>query len=56
MFVIRSIFTCHAAFSVGRVGMRVTSALSQMIYEKSLRLSNSARSEYNVGQLVNLQV
>lgn len=36
------------------VGMRIRTALTSAIYRKSLRMSNAARKESTVGEIVNL--
>lgn len=36
------------------VGMRIRTALTSAIYRKSLRISNAARKESTVGEIVNL--
>ncbi|XP_056002528.1 multidrug resistance-associated protein 1-like isoform X2 [Ostrea edulis] len=50
----QSVFYCHAAYAMLTLGLKVKVALVGMIYQKSLMLSNAAKSEYTVGDIVNL--
>ena len=38
-----------------RISLHIKSALVQIIYSKSLRISSAARSEFGIGKIVNLQ-
>ena len=44
----------HYFMSMSLVGLRIRTALTSAIYRKSLRISNSARKESTVGEIVNL--
>lgn len=49
-----SLMLNHYYYLMYRVGTRVQSCLTAAVYKKTLRLSNSARREKTVGEIVNL--
>uniref|UniRef100_A0A1I7U262 ABC transmembrane type-1 domain-containing protein n=1 Tax=Caenorhabditis tropicalis TaxID=1561998 RepID=A0A1I7U262_9PELO len=49
-----SLLLSHYFYLMYRVGTRVQSCLTAAVYRKTLRLSNSARREKTVGEIVNL--
>ncbi|CAP23114.2 Protein CBR-MRP-4 [Caenorhabditis briggsae] len=49
-----SILLSHYFYLMYRVGTRVQTCLTAAVYRKTLRLSNSARREKTVGEIVNL--
>lgn len=49
-----SIFLSHYFYLMFRVGTRVQTVLTAAVYRKTLRLSNAARREKTVGEIVNL--
>uniref|UniRef100_A0A7E4VBL5 Multidrug resistance-associated protein 1 n=1 Tax=Panagrellus redivivus TaxID=6233 RepID=A0A7E4VBL5_PANRE len=57
MFVaseLSSLFLNHYYYLMYRVGTRVQTVLTAAVYKKTLRLSNEARREKTVGEIVNL--
>lgn len=52
--LVRTIFENHYYLKVMRTGMRVRSSLQGTIYDKSLRMSPSARASSSLGEIVNL--
>ncbi|PAV65009.1 hypothetical protein WR25_08336 isoform B [Diploscapter pachys] len=57
MFVsseLASLMLSHYYYLMYRVGTRVQTCLTAAVYKKTLRLSNSARREKTVGEIVNL--
>lgn len=52
--ILKTIFENHYFLIVMRNGMRVRSGLQGTIYDKSLRMSPSARASSSLGQIVNL--
>ncbi|CAH2108143.1 unnamed protein product [Euphydryas editha] len=50
----QTILLSHYFTRMYLVGMRIRTALTSAIYRKSLRISNSARKESTVGEIVNL--
>ncbi|XP_013142439.1 PREDICTED: multidrug resistance-associated protein 1 [Papilio polytes] len=51
---IQTMFLAHYFTRMYFVGMRIRTALTSAIYRKSLRMSNAARKESTVGEIVNL--
>ncbi|XP_031762816.2 multidrug resistance-associated protein 1 isoform X5 [Galleria mellonella] len=51
---IQTLLLAHYFTRMYLVGMRIRTALTSAIYRKSLRMSNSARKESTVGEIVNL--
>ncbi|XP_053612783.1 multidrug resistance-associated protein 1 isoform X6 [Plodia interpunctella] len=51
---IQTMLLSHYFTRMYLVGMRIRTALTSAIYRKSLRMSNSARKESTVGEIVNL--
>ncbi|XP_063822466.1 multidrug resistance-associated protein 1 isoform X1 [Ostrinia nubilalis] len=51
---VQTMLLAHYFTSMYLVGMRIRTALTSAIYRKSLRLSNAARKESTVGEIVNL--
>lgn len=57
MFVcasVQSLLWGQYSMTVCRVGVRIKSALSSMVYKKALSLSNEARKKCTVGEIINL--
>uniref|UniRef100_A0A1B6EGY9 ABC-type glutathione-S-conjugate transporter n=1 Tax=Clastoptera arizonana TaxID=38151 RepID=A0A1B6EGY9_9HEMI len=50
----QTIFLAQYFFRMSIVGLRIRTALISAIYRKALRMSNSARKESTVGEIVNL--
>ncbi|TKR66774.1 hypothetical protein L596_023016 [Steinernema carpocapsae] len=51
---LRSIFLNNYFYCMFRAGVRIQSILTTAVYRKTLRLSNSARRDKTVGEIVNL--
>ncbi|XP_072938928.1 multidrug resistance-associated protein 1 isoform X2 [Epargyreus clarus] len=51
---VQTMLLAHYFTRMFLVGMRIRTALTSAIYRKSLRMSNSARKESTVGEIVNL--
>ncbi|XP_048480556.1 multidrug resistance-associated protein 1 isoform X3 [Plutella xylostella] len=51
---VQTMLLAHYFTRMYLVGMRIRTALTSAIYRKSLRMSNSARKESTVGEIVNL--
>ncbi|KAK0419050.1 hypothetical protein QR680_013923 [Steinernema hermaphroditum] len=51
---LRSIFLNNYFYCMFRAGVRIQSILTTAVYRKTLKLSNSARREKTVGEIVNL--
>lgn len=52
--IVQTLLLAHYFTRMYLVGMRIRSALTSAIYKKSLRMSNGARKESTVGEIVNL--
>ncbi|CAB3223722.1 unnamed protein product [Arctia plantaginis] len=52
--MVQTMLLAHYFTRMYLVGMRIRTALTSSIYRKSLRMSNSARKESTVGEIVNL--
>lgn len=53
--MIRSICFHHYFWYGNKVGIQVKGALTIAVYKKAFRLSNQARQESTVGEIVNLE-
>lgn len=51
---VQTMLLAHYFTRMYLVGMRIRTALTSAIYRKSLRMSNAARKESTVGEIVNL--
>ncbi|XP_061170519.1 multidrug resistance-associated protein 1-like [Saccostrea echinata] len=51
---VESLFFTQSAFCMMTLGLKVKVALVGMIYKKSLTMSNAAKSQYTIGDIVNL--
>nr|XP_034320755.1 multidrug resistance-associated protein 1 isoform X2 [Crassostrea gigas] len=51
---IESVFFCQGAFRMMSLGLKIKVALVGMIYQKSLTMSNAAKGQYTIGDIVNL--
>ncbi|XP_062608623.1 multidrug resistance-associated protein 1-like [Saccostrea cucullata] len=52
--VVESLFFTQGAFCMMTLGLKVKVALVGLIYQKSLRMNNAAKSHYTIGDIVNL--
>nr|XP_022309966.1 multidrug resistance-associated protein 1-like isoform X1 [Crassostrea virginica] len=51
---IESVFFCQGAFGMMTLGLKIKVALVGLIYQKSLTMSNAAKNQYTIGDIVNL--